>query len=152
MNISTILIFRMISMFTRLNESLKIFAGIWTGSWCTLPMTVSLQPTPTRTPDPNTKVEKETFFTVSASSQMNDWPAANAVNHDPTTLWTSAEMQTLGQWFKVDFGVTKIFNRITIQSSKPETNTEEGWVDDYPHITPLSWRFPKTQYSSKLQR
>ncbi len=37
-----------------------------------------------------------------------------------------------GQWFQVDFGATKIFNRITIQSGKPESSTAEGWLEDYP--------------------
>lgn len=63
-------------------------------------------PTPTKTPDP--AVEVETFFSASASSEMPDWPAANAVNRDPATQWTTGENQSPGQWFQVDFGEKKI--------------------------------------------
>ena len=87
-------------------------------------------PTPTKTPDP--AVEIEIFFSASASSETPDWPAANAVDRDPATQWTTSDNQSPGQWFQVDFGEKKIFNRIMIQSSQPEASTEDGWVDDYP--------------------
>jgi glucosylceramidase len=50
--------------------------------------------------------------------------AANAVDDDDTTRWTTAAAQTPGQWLQVDLGATKTIRRVVLDTGAGR--------DDYP--------------------
>lgn len=63
-------------------------------------------------------------WTASASSTEPGGSAANALDANLSTRWSSGAAQASGQWFKVDFGGTRAFDEIAINA-----NTSTG---DYP--------------------
>ncbi|GER88093.1 glucosylceramidase [Dictyobacter vulcani] len=61
---------------------------------------------------------------TSATPASTDNSAANVLDDDYTTHWSSTENQTNGQWFQIDMGSTQTFSQMTLDA---------GSDGDYPH-------------------
>jgi beta-glucosidase-like glycosyl hydrolase/aryl-phospho-beta-D-glucosidase BglC (GH1 family) len=67
----------------------------------------------------------ENGWIATASSTESGGSAANALDNDFNTRWSTGAYQASGQWFQVDMGSAKTFDRISIQT----TDNDKG---DFP--------------------
>lgn len=68
---------------------------------------------------------EQTGWTASASSTESGGAAANAIDWNNATRWSSGVPQKNGQWFQVDMGSKQVFDQVSF-----ETRSNEKW--DYP--------------------
>lgn len=59
----------------------------------------------------------KTDWVASASSSASGEEAVNAINNDLVSRWTSGQFQAANNWFQVDMGSTKQFNKIVLASA-----------------------------------
>ena len=67
----------------------------------------------------------ETGWTASASSTESGGSAANAIDRNTATRWSSGVSQANGQWFQVNLGSMQVFDQISF-----ETRSTDKW--DFP--------------------
>lgn len=67
----------------------------------------------------------QTGWTASASSTEPGGSAANAIDWNTSTRWSTGAPQANGQWFQVNLGTKQVFDRVSF-----ETRTDQRW--DYP--------------------
>lgn len=59
-------------------------------------------------------------WTLTASVSAANAPAANAVDGNALTRWSTGQPQANGQWVQVDLGTAQLFNRIVMNSGTSE--------------------------------
>lgn len=69
--------------------------------------------------------QDETGWTASASTTESGGSAANALDWNTSTRWSSGAAQAAGQWFQVDLGAMRGFDEVSF-----ETTSSSTW--DYP--------------------
>lgn len=67
----------------------------------------------------------ETGWTASASSTETGGSAANAIDWNTSTRWSTGQAQTPGQWFQVDMGSPRLFSQVSFE-------TQSTGKFDYP--------------------
>jgi len=63
-----------------------------------------------------------TSWTASASHTGTGLPASNAIDNNASTRWANGRSQASGQYFQIDFGSTRRFNRLVLDTGPSNTS------------------------------
>ncbi|GIH17152.1 discoidin domain-containing protein [Rugosimonospora africana] len=83
--------------------------GQWLGY--TLPTGATL------TPPTSQRALSRDGWSVSASASSPDDPAGNAIDGDPATRWSTGHGMTPGDWFQLDLGAPRTFDKLVLDTS-----------------------------------
>jgi hypothetical protein len=122
-------------------------AGISKTASCTASVTISVTPPPPPPPPPSAAPISR-GKSVTASNQLSDSPASNAVDGDTTTIWNSGKFtsSTFGggpQWITIDLGTTYSISEVKLTFVQTpagfSTNYIYGSVDGSTWTLLFSW-------------
>jgi len=61
-------------------------------------------------------------WSASASVSNSSEPPSGAIDGNPSTRWTTSAPQSVGQWFQLDFGSSKTFDKIVLDGNGHPTD------------------------------